>query len=628
MRPNALAWEIRKPSLCILPHTRAYEKLVGIVSGGKYTSNQAPSSEDIQPPSNPDTSAGNASPLSKTDEKMSEVEQTIMPVLSETNHEPECNTYNRVDIGLQTEFDPDVLYVIGGRNIACQTDYCDQYGPLELVPSHDTPVIIHFLDPCDSDTELSVGMDTSMNILNKFVEDNPEICPNYSSMTSSCPGLVHPSKSLSDTCADIATTTNCTTNIDTAVNTVVETKSSATQLSVGVLIEEASESSPPSNDGSGDCKSKVDGGLPDFPETVNKEEKEAATVPNKDSNVKTTFADKAKNGMLRQNTQQAKSVPNNMNSIGLNSKASSIQKGKSAPSYRSNIASRCRTAVNTSKQQVLSPVKSKLCCSLTSSTGLNPTTLKYNFMSRDCDQSNSKSYWNPKGSGQMKAPISLSSCPNKRTSFTSNNNVSSKLLGPSKLEVGEKKKHTTGNSGTTRQGSSTMRNSDNHNRNDSRTGMIRSKSMINPSLSSVRQLRPSNILNEDRRNMGKKQNMVKPLIQSNGKTNDEKNKNFISLPDVSVHRKRNSTVDEDGWEVVRARSSRSKWSPSGSSLSIPLITDVTNGNNNTNNNEISYVDDEGAEEEEIKKKEEDLDNAIREEELIEEELRQVEKDFE
>lgn len=37
---------------------------------------------------------------------------------------------------------------------------------------------------------------------------------------------------------------------------------------------------------------------------------------------------------------------------------------------------------------------------------------------------------------------------------------------------------------------------------------------------------------------------------------------------------------------------------------------------------------EATEDEEIKKNEEDLDNAIREEELIEEELRQVEKDFE
>jgi len=356
-----------------LPHTRAYEKLVGIVSGGNtkvVTTQQPPAStfEDngIASSPSPDTLQENVViPLSKTTndddtQKMNEVEQTIMPVLSETNHESECyNTYNRVDIGLQTEFDPDVLYVIGGRNIACQTDYCDQYGPLDLVPSHDTPVIIHFLDPCDSDTEFSMGMDTSMTMSNKFVvEDNLDNCPPNSAMTfaSSCPGLVHlTNKSLSDTCADIATTTNCTTNIDTAVNTVVETKSSATQLSVGVLIEEASETSPQSSndDGSGDCKPIVDGGLSDFSQAVKKEENEVGVVPmNNDSNVKTTFADKAKNGMLRQSTQQAKSMPNNMNNVGLNSKASSLKGKSSAPSYRSNIASRCRTAVNTSKQQV------------------------------------------------------------------------------------------------------------------------------------------------------------------------------------------------------------------------------------------------------------------------------------
>lgn len=99
----------------------------------------------------------------------------------------------------------------------------------------------------------------------------------------------------------------------------------------------------------------------------------------------------------------------------------------------------------------------------------------------------------------------------------------------------------------------------------------------------------------------------------------------------------------DGWETVRARSNRTKWSPSGSSLSIPLVAEngssanVSSHNHNhshshTQVNTSSWkdeVDDEGVkEDEEIKRKEEDLDNAIREEELIEEELRQVEKDFE
>lgn len=95
----------------------------------------------------------------------------------------------------------------------------------------------------------------------------------------------------------------------------------------------------------------------------------------------------------------------------------------------------------------------------------------------------------------------------------------------------------------------------------------------------------------------------------------------------------------DGWETVRARSNRSKWSPSGSSISIPLTSEnnssaigvsTSNAANRSGGTTWKEVDDDvcAGEDEEIKKKDEDLDNAIREEELIEEELRQVEKDFE
>lgn len=283
--------------------------------------------------------------------------------MCDTNTNQECSLDNRVDVGLQTEFDdPDVYYFAGGRNIACQTDSCEQYGPLVPIPSGLTPVII-VLDPTDSDTEMStimeMDMDTSIN------EINTHESAQRGNMVGGCatPLLTEPASPatshLIESCCDTAVNINTPTNIDTAVNTVVETKSSATQLSVGVLIEESADNMVP-NDGSGDYNPKLKDEPSLVPEEFTLEVKKLDDKLLETASkacIKTTFADKARNGILRQSTLQAKSVPNNMNRIGTCSaskpgSAASLPKGKVPPSYRSNIASRCRTAVNTNKQQV------------------------------------------------------------------------------------------------------------------------------------------------------------------------------------------------------------------------------------------------------------------------------------
>lgn len=307
--------------------------------------------------------------------------------LSETN--PTLD--NRVDIGLQTEEfdDPDIYYFAGGRNIACQTDsFQEQYPPLIPMPSGATPVII-VLDPSDSDMEILMDSTSTTTTslpseaLNNLCESN-QLENNYpvTDLSTAAKNLTESSSCGVDTC-DI--TSNPTNIMETAVSTVVETKSSATQLSVGVLVEEVAEKGPGgplavATDGSGDYNPKIQMKVKGQG-TLAAEVTPVPSPPSANANTKTTFADKAKNGMLRQSSLQAKSVPTNMNKIGTFPSAQTRQnmsisvntavipnhphnphlpqqqnnqKGKipQIPSYRSNIASRCRTAVNTSKQQV------------------------------------------------------------------------------------------------------------------------------------------------------------------------------------------------------------------------------------------------------------------------------------
>lgn len=329
--------------------------------------------------------------------------------LSETN--PTLD--NRVDVGLQTEEldDPDIYYFAGGRNIACQTDsFQEQYPPLIPMPSGASPVII-VLDPSDSDTEIfPTLMDSTTTITvpsnevpsstlpNNMCESNqldnnyPVTDPSASCSTTAAKTLIESSSCGVDTC-DI-TNSNPTNILETAGSTVVETKSSATQLSVGVLVEEVAENKTMESsssaagvatDGSGDYNPKLQNSQVKVKGATPEVTPVAPSTPSANANTKTTFADKAKNGMLRQSSLQAKSVPTNMNKIGTYPSSSQTrtnvsmmsansnnnpnqhthhnhpqqqnnQKGKipQIPSYRSNIASRCRTAVNTNKQQVCS----------------------------------------------------------------------------------------------------------------------------------------------------------------------------------------------------------------------------------------------------------------------------------
>lgn len=360
-----------------LPHTTAYEKLVGIVSGsgngsnvglqhqpreqGQRRSDKCELVTRKEDPCNASSTSAIAelSNFHVVTKQMDELNCSIKPVvLSETNREPECSFDNRVDVGLQTDEydDPDIYYFAGGRSIACQTDSCEQYGPLIPLPSGPTPVII-VLDPTDSDTEMSMIMDTSITEPNTcdslFRGSKLNGCATPVTTDPGSPVIGQANKNLTEYCFETTCTANNLTNIDSAVSTVVETKSSATQLSVGVLIEEVADNLPP-NDGSGDCNTKQLEQLSMSKSEVTSNDEKFLEGTVKCDQVKTTFADKAKNGMLRQTSMQAKSVPNNMNRIGtgMNSKGNLNQKGKLAPSYRSNIASRCRTAVNTSKQQV------------------------------------------------------------------------------------------------------------------------------------------------------------------------------------------------------------------------------------------------------------------------------------
>lgn len=387
-----------------LPHTRAYEKLVGIVSSDKagkppvhtrHSESEA-SSSHLAPTTSSPPSSKTAPELSnnvKASEckKLSDLATPIKPVLSETNNqqlsvtESECHLDNRVDVSLQTDFaeDPDVYYFAGGRSIACETDPCDQYSPLTLLASGTTPVII-VLEQSDSDTETSMIMDGSMNnIMNEsnsnlmcdahatklnnsseppVTTEPPSPTPSAQAsqtMSESCPCVLTDSNSSAIT---TSTTSNNSTNIDSAVNTMtVETKSSATQLSVGVLIEEAAEAVLPANDGSGDCVVISPKSPRTSTEHPGHEDKLTSIQDPTKLKTKTTFADKARNGMLRQSSMQAKSVPNNINRLGTSGTKGSASNtltrqssggGKNPPSYRSNIASRCRTAVNTNKQQV------------------------------------------------------------------------------------------------------------------------------------------------------------------------------------------------------------------------------------------------------------------------------------
>lgn len=95
----------------------------------------------------------------------------------------------------------------------------------------------------------------------------------------------------------------------------------------------------------------------------------------------------------------------------------------------------------------------------------------------------------------------------------------------------------------TRQGSVVSRSGGD---GDSRSGMVRSKSMINPPSIAPARRAGSSSANQIHLNSGRKQCDTKLLNkqQRNNKNIESSNKNFVSLPDVSVHRKRNSTVDE------------------------------------------------------------------------------------
>lgn len=286
------------------------------------------------------------------------------------------NTTTTIDIGLQTDLDedPDIFYFAGGRTVACQTDSLDEYGPLSPISFKEMPAIL-VLNTSSSESDFG-ECDVVAPINSDPVKVVDTELMNVSTTSSSMLLSVSTTSSLtsSDFCATNSNSAAITTNPRPI--TPIETKSSSTQLSAGVLIS-------------------------DEHQTVTTTEKESAVAKVTTTTTRTsTFAEKAKNGMLRQSQVQAKSVSSYLNKVGTtttttgaatatkstalttrsnsaNNKvtltSSNIRRtlvsslkpatatGRTGggggsrvtmappviPNYRSNIASRCRTAVNT-----------------------------------------------------------------------------------------------------------------------------------------------------------------------------------------------------------------------------------------------------------------------------------------
>jgi hypothetical protein len=376
------------------------------------------------------------------------VKASVSPANSNSNpKEPPALVFpSMIDIGLQTDLeeDPDIFYFAGGRNVASQTEYTDDYPPLTSICFKSSPVIL-VLNTSDSDGESSSLVNESATNNNQFDADNNivqnEPCPSVVGVTCDSNNSINingetvlvtttaPSPSHADVSSSVMTS-SALINCDRPT-TPIETKSSATQLSAGVLLDESppevkekessssnSNNTDPSKVENNDENDKV---LNSSESTKYARSETAIITSNEPSPVvvptKSTFAEKAKNGMLK---TQAKSVSSYLNKVGLCSSSStgcggngkstpsgSLQRGKSIaapssgarptsavassstggvgrgrvvsilgtaslsgsissstrpssvaliqskvkvptiPNYRSNIASRCRTAVNT-----------------------------------------------------------------------------------------------------------------------------------------------------------------------------------------------------------------------------------------------------------------------------------------
>jgi hypothetical protein len=233
--------------------------------------------------------------------------------LEDEEEEAEVST---TDIGLQTDLegDPDVFYFAGGRHVGSQPDYDnEEYGPLEPFLMGQTPIVIVM---STSDSDVALDGDVVAETTQTLIET-----PN--------PNPKRPA-------------------------TPAETKSSGTQLSVGGLAVAE--------------KLEVELEVAAVEETevkivakVNENETKPAPAARP-----TTFAEKAKRGMLRPCQSTATAVPvKPFLAGGTRPKVTTGAAGTTASgpmpavptlssrgsrtsviNYRSNIASRCRTAVN------------------------------------------------------------------------------------------------------------------------------------------------------------------------------------------------------------------------------------------------------------------------------------------